>query len=918
MSVLATGRTAGSQAVSTLLAAATSRPRALVISGEAGIGKTTLWSAAIARARDAGFQVLWARAGEAESVLSYAAVADLLTPVGDDVFDRLPALQRLAVDRVLLRAGADGAVTDHQVTAAALLSIVRLLCERSPVLLAVDDVQWLDPSSRLALDLTCREVTGRVGILVTARAVRHDAAAAVPWLTLPPPGSVERMRLGAMSVGALQEMVRERLGRALPRATMSRIAEVAAGNPFYAMELARAIETGDGHDGALPATLADLVRLRTAHFGEPTLDVLLAAASVSDPTVSLLAQATGATVPQVVELLRAPLQEGIVEIDGDRVRFTHPLLSRGVYTQATPARRRRMHRTLAAVERHPELQARHLALGTASADANTLAVLDTAAETASARGASAAAAELVELAMGLGGDTPVRRLRAAGYRLRAGDAHGARDLVAPVLAGSGAGELRVPALVLAANGWMYDCEFDTAIELLHAARREVGDDPSTSAHVELGLALALGMQGAYAEALRHAEPAVAYAERVGAPALISQAVAMAVSLQCTLGKGCDEAALRRALDLEDPDADVPAQFRARAVRAVTQALEGRLEEARATLFEIRRSALERGSDADLLYAVGHLALTNNWLARFDEAGVVAEELLRRAERQGVYAVATARIQVALSLAHRGREAEAREQVAAGMAGAVQCGSRFVEHWHRYVRGFLEVSKGDYAAALAVLEPLVDGFDPSRGTEMYTNLFLPDAIEALVAVGRLDDAERLVAPLERNGAAMHRPWMAATGARGRAMLLAARGDLDAAADAVQAALAAHALLSMPFERARTELLCGQLARRRRRKQVAATVLGGAVAAFESMGAPLWAERARNELARVTVARGGESTLTPSEASVARLAAGGMSNRDIAAALFISPKTVEHNLSRVYRKLGVRARAELPAHERAWQA
>jgi hypothetical protein len=192
---------------------------------------------------------------------------------------------------------------------------------------------------------------------------------------------------------------------------MVRIAKLSEGNPFYALELARAV--GDPSPTAeqeLPRTLADLVRSRIGDIDDDVRDVLLAAACVTDPTVDLLAQAKGLTATETVVLLETAESRGLVDIEGNRVRFSHPLLARGLYTDARPSRRRKMHRALAQVEALPEVKARHLALATTSEDPATLEALDAAAEAARARGASAAAAELVDLAIGLGGDTPLRSL----------------------------------------------------------------------------------------------------------------------------------------------------------------------------------------------------------------------------------------------------------------------------------------------------------------------------------------------------------------------------------------------------------------------------------------------------------------------------------------------------------------------------
>ena len=189
-------------------------------------------------------------------------------------------------------------------------------------------------------------------------------------------------------------------------------------------------------------------------------------------------------------------------------------------------------------------------------------------------------------------------------------------------------------------------------------------------------------------------------------------------------------------------------------------------------------------------------------------------------------------------------------------------------------------------------------------------FLPDAIEAMIQLGRLDEAESLIELFEANGRRLDRAWMSAAGGRCRGMLFAARGEVKAAARAVERALAEHDRVPMPFERARTQLLFGQLQRRMRHKDAAAATLRDAISTFELLETTLWAARARSELARTeAVGVGHIGELTPSERRVAELAASGMTNREVAAAIFLSPKTVEFHLLHIYRKLGIHSRAEL---------
>lgn len=277
------------QAVDDLFSSAAVRPSGLVIVGEPGIGKTTLWLAGVARARELGFRVLSERADEAESVLSYAMVADLLEDVEPDVFDGLTDLERAAVDRVLFRAGTDGPPTDRRVTAAAIVSVLGALVVEQPVLFAIDDVQWMDASSQAVLAAAARQFTDRVGILLTGRGHPSDADPA-GWLQLGTPDAVRRVRVGPLSLGALHTLIVERLGRTLPRPTMVHIVAMSGGNPFYALELARAVDgRATNGDSVLPSTLAELIRLRTGHFDGEVGDILLAACCVRDATVDLLA-----------------------------------------------------------------------------------------------------------------------------------------------------------------------------------------------------------------------------------------------------------------------------------------------------------------------------------------------------------------------------------------------------------------------------------------------------------------------------------------------------------------------------------------------------------------------------------------------------------------------------------------------------
>ena len=890
--------------VSEFLRSVTQQPSGLVIEGEPGIGKTTLWLSAVEQARDSGYRVFSARVGQAESVLAYATVADLLRDIDATVLAGLPDIQRVAVDRVLLRASSGNHATDQRIVAAAFASVFDRLAADSPVLIAIDDLQWLDRSSKDVLAFAARRFEAQVGLLLTERS-DADGGSAVTWLKLSRPDRIERVPVGPLSLGGLHTLVSARLGRSFPRPTMVRIAEISGGNPFFALELARAIDAGSANaQFTLPGSLSELMRLRIGRLDREARKLLLAAASVVDPTVELLTQVTGACV----ESLGEAEAKGIIGIDGNIVRFVHPLLAHSVYTDASPAERRAMHRSLAEAVTMPELKARHMALASARADPQTLHALDTAADEAAARGAPAAAAELMELAIGLGGDQRERRIHAAEHHFNAGDPERARALLEKTLDKLSSGTLRGTALNLLAGVHLYDDNWTEAVAVLERALDDAKDSPALLVQTLIVLAFGQRMISKFDESLVSARMAVTYAEQLGDAALISRALAMAVQLNFMYGHGVDEISLRRAVELEDSAIDVLTPFSASMIEGLVLAWTGQLDAAHARMEALHRRCIERGAENDLTAVASCEALIEIWRGNLIEAAQLADEAMERAE-QGSGSLAISLSMRAMVTAYVGREHDSRADARA-VLDIARCGvSPRLAEWPAMTIGFLEVSVGNYAEALAAVQPMQRTFEAIPGTEIMTASFIPDAVEAMIALGRGGEAEPLIEALECNGRRLDRPWMLAVGARCRSMWLAARGDVEAAARKAQDAMAEHDRLPMPFERARTQLLLGQLQRRQRQKERARATLREALQAFEAMGTPLWANRARAELARADVVPTDSLALTPSERRVAELAASGMTNRDVAAALFISPKTVEANLARIYRKLGIKSRAEL---------
>lgn len=896
-----------SRAVDEFLASVSSGPSALVVEGAAGIGKTTVWLAALERARELGFHVLSTRAVQTESVLAYGSLAALLEGLDDAEFAALPPPQRLAIDRVLLRVDADGPMTDQRAVGAAFRSVVERLAEQSPVLVAIDDLQWLDPPSRQIISSATRRLSGTIGVLAAVRD-EPDSEDIGSWLELRQPDRMRHVRVRPLSLGALHAILSERLGRSFSRPRIRRIQEFSGGNPFYALELARAMGDEAWRDGtALPNTLADLVRARLASLTAGSRKALLAAACLATATVELIARVTDSDVVAVLEEAES---KGIVQIDGHRVNFTHPLLTRGVYTDATPADRRAMHRRLGEIVEEPELKARHLALAAARGDELTLSSLDVAAELAHVRGAPIAAAELIELAMGLGGDTPERRIRVAGHYFEAGDPDRANALLEKTIDRLAPGTVRGEAMLLLAVVRLYGDSFLEAADLLERALEESSDNPESRVRMVIMLAYALFNGGRLELAIQRADDAVASAVRLDRPELVGEALGMRVTLRFVVGDGFDQADMGRALEVNDYPLSLPLAARPGVQNALLLAWTGQLDAAAEAIAAIEKRCIDRGEESELIFVGFHSVLLQVWRGDLAEAELVAGDSMERALQLGgdlpLFIALTNRAMVG---AYAGRADQVRRDTAEAMAASQRCDSHRLAEWPITNLGFLELSLGNYEATLLTLAPLLSMHDRMpQSTEIIAASFIPDAAEAMIALDRLDDAERIINALESNGRRLDRAWMLAVGARCRSMLLAARGDVEGAVESCERALSEHQRLPMPFELARTQLIVGQLQRRQRHREAASATLREALSTFEELGTPLWADRARAELKRATGTRT-RAELTASEQRVAELAATGVTNREMAAALFISSKTVEANLSRIYRKLNIRSRAEL---------
>ena len=906
MSVEVIGRQAELSKIHTFLESLRVGPAALVLDGEAGIGKTTLWQAGLTEATRRGYQVMACRPVESEAQHSYASVTDLLSSVRDELFRDLPDAQRLALEAAMLRARPSGSNPDHRAVATALLSVLDRMAHEAPVVIAVDDVQWLDRQSATAIEFAVRRMTGRIGVLASRRTTRRTAEGS--RFRLADSNRMASLEVGPLSLAALHHLLKERTGRTYPRPALIRIQSVSGGNPFFALELARFL--GDrpalAPSTRFPATVAELARARLAGIDPGLRDVLLAAAVLIAPTLEVLQRIDS----HAASLVERAEDLDVLEIDGGRIRFTHPILASGIYAMASPGQRRAMHRRLAAAGLDPEERARHLALAAMHPDKETVAALDEASALARARGAPAAAAELLELAIRLGAGGAERSIRMARLHFESGDPVRARAALEETIAQLPSSPIRGEAQRLLATVRLHDDSYQEAAVLLERALADASDDQALRVRVMLELLYVLTNLGRINDAVNPAEAVIEQAEKLGSPGMIGQALAASGIIKFLNGQGLDEPRLQRALALEDRSMPTAVMFRPSLIACLLWMWTGQLDRARAALYAIRQDCLDRGEESDLMFVAFHTVILECWRGDLASARRVADDTYERALQLGTdVPLAIAQSTRAHVAAFEGNAAECRETGHAALEIFLRGSCVVATLWPMASLGFLELSLEEFEAAAQRLGPMAAGAASMGVNEPVCIPFAADAAEALIALGQTEPAAAIVDQLEHNGRRLDRAWALATGARCRALLLAADGRLEDAVQAGERAMAEHARLAMPLERARTLLVTGQLQRRRGSRKAAKANLEEAQRTFAEAGATLWVEKTRRELRRLGMHPGDSGQLTPSEQRVGRLAASGLTNREVAAALFISPKTVEANMARIYQKLEIRSRAEL---------
>ena len=894
---------------------------ALLIEGEAGVGKTTLWSEAVRAAQERGWRVLTASAAEQEAGLTFAVLSDLLGDALDEVADRLPPPLRRAIDVALLRAGSEGVRPDRRAVALAVTETIRYLADSANLLLAVDDVQWVDASSAQAVAFAIRRLRDvPVGVIAALRAGsglrdRFELDRAFP------DESLQRVGVGPLDPTALHRLLRRRSDAGASASFALRLHEASGGNPFFALELARAadregLEPVPGAPLPLPRDLARLLGGRIRLLSPQASDLVLIVAAAGRPVAGLIHE-LGSSAEAIEAALHEAEGAELIETIAGRLRFTHPLLGSAVYADARPDKQREAHRRLSQVLEDPIERAWHLALSTEHADPDVSSVLDGASEVAESRGAPAVAAQLLELASRLTppAETEAARARsiAAAERLfEAGDTTGATARMEEIVAQAPPGPVRAEAIHRLCHLEWNDVR--RVRELVDVALQEAGDEapPILLANLHRAMGWVELWGGDSRRAVHHLDRALALAETTGDPGEIALCLNGQAYLGFFTGRPGALELIRRAVLLEQPrgiDHDLTHPLR---TLGMLHLWAGDLDRARMELERDYRQVVERG----------HLGLLWDNLSILTELEVRAGnwELAERYAAEGLDAVTDVLHEQArevllwssaLVAAHRGMADAARSYATEGLLLAERHEDRWYVFANGSVLGFLELSLGNAEAAHERLAPLVELAERMGLEEPGIFPFLPDEIEALIALGELDEAEALLGRLEGQARARDRALALAGAARCRCLLAAARGDLDRALEAVGEAIEHHRRVPQPFDLARTQLVQGQVLRRLKRKRPARGVLEGALETFERLGAPIWAERTRVELGRIGGRASSPTGLTPTEREVAGLVARGMTNRAVAAALFVSESTVRANLKHIYSKLGIRSRTELAA-------
>jgi len=877
----------------------------LLVRGEAGVGKTALLD--VASWRTTGMRKLRTVGLEAESSLPFSALAELADRLLDGISELSPP-QAAAIEGAL--ALGPPAPGDRFAVCAGFLGLLSHAAEREPVLVLVDDAQWLDPASAEALAFAGRRLASSAAAMLVAARDEDGGSFSGPGL--------EQIALTPLKPAAARALLDD-AGPQLPSPVVESLLAAAAGNPLALVELPSLL-TADQRAGraALEEPLAPGVSLtraferRIEELPVEARDACLVAATAFTSTLGPILAACEALELDADALEQAETR-GVVRLSAERIEFSHPLLRGAVYHGSLPASRRRAHEALATAV-GDEHRGWHLAAAALGPDEDTAMALDDAGEHARSRGAHSGAADAFERAAALSQerDARAKRLLAAGVAATAGGQHARALALLADATDTDDPDLRGEAVHRRAmvSAWEAGDVLEAHRALITEADRVEGADPLRAATLLADAATTASSGGDATLAL---DTALRARRLLGDGGDATQRAHVLAVLGWTLALRGDSPAARSIV--EEVDRLLPSvDPRSPAVQSIAFAINSRIpseeyERAGRDSRAIVAAAREAGFLGAVAFPLAVAADTAYRVGEWDTAEEEVSEAVRLAEETGQRAsLSFALVILARLAAARGEEDRARTATAQALEIAAGASMMSVAAGATGALAFLELGLGRVDAAIGALEALRGQADDAGFEEPTVIPWAPDLVEAYAQAGREEDARsivtRLHAQAERSDSAVARAFAA------RCRGLTSPEEID---ELFAEALELHGSRPVPFERARTLLAFGTRLHRARRRVEARQRLREGLETFERLGAEPWAERTRAELRAAGAVKrrpaADPDELTAQEVRVAQAVARGATNREVAAELFLSPKTIEFHLGRVYRKLGIHSRTEL---------